>query len=176
MNIYIARHGETEWNKNNRVCGRTDIDLTENGKDQAEILAEKLATESIDLIISSPLKRATQTSKIISEICNAPVVNDNRLIEQDYGIYEGVDRQNSDFLTNKRNFAYRYPNGESMLQVAARVYPMIEELKEKYEDKNILLLCHGGVCRVLKTYFQDMTNEEFFKYVLLNAEFEKFIL
>lgn len=176
MNIYIARHGETEWNKNNRVCGRTDIDLTENGKDQAEFLAEKLATESIDLIISSPLKRAIQTSKIISEICNAPVVIDDRLIEQDYGIYEGVDRQNSDFLTNKRNFAYRYPNGESMMQVAARVYPLIEKLKEKYEDKNILLLCHGGVCRVLKTYFQDMTNEEFFKYVLMNAEFEKFTL
>ena len=176
MNIYIARHGETEWNKNHRVCGRTDIDLTENGKDQARILAEKLATESIDLIISSPLKRATQTSKIISEICNTPVVIDDRLIEQDYGIYEGVDRQNPDFLTNKRNFAYRYPNGESMMQVASRVYPMIEELKEKYEDKNILLLCHGGVCRVLKTYFQDMTNEEFFKYALPNAEFEKFIL
>ena len=176
MNIYIARHGETEWNKNHRVCGRTDIDLTENGKDQARILAEKLATESIDLIISSPLKRATQTSKIISEICNTPVVIDDRLIEQDYGIYEGVDRQNPDFLTNKRNFAYRYPNGESMMQVAARVYPLLEELKGKYEDKNVLLLCHGGVCRVLKTYFQDMTNEEFFKYVLMNAKFEKFTL
>ena len=111
-----------------------------------------------------------------NQICNTPVVIDDRLIEQDYGIYEGVDRQNPDFLTNKRNFAYRYPNGESMMQVASRVYPMIEELKEKYEDKNILLLCHGGVCRVLKTYFQDMTNEEFFKYVLMNAKFEKFTL
>ena len=176
MNVFIARHGETEWNKANRVCGRTDIELTENGKDQAERLAEKLAANNIDLIISSPLKRATQTSKIISEICNAPVGMDDRLIEQDYGIYEGADRQNPDFLANKRNFAYRYPNGESMMQVAARVYPLLEELKEKYVDKNILLLCHGGVCRVLKTYFQDMTNEEFFKYVLPNAEFEKFTL
>ena len=176
MNVFIARHGETEWNKANRVCGRTDIELTENGKDQAERLAEKLAANNIDLIISSPLKRATQTSKIISEICNAPVGMDDRLIEQDYGIYEGADRQNPDFLANKRNFAYRYPNGESMMQVVARVYPLLEELKEKYVDKNILLLCHGGVCRVLKTYFQDMTNEEFFKYVLPNAEFEKFTL
>ena len=150
--------------------------LNQKRKKQAEILAAKLATESIDLIISSPLKRATQTSKIISEICNTSVVIDDRLIEQDYGIYEGVDRLNLDFLTNKRYFAYRYPNGESMMQVAARVHPMIEELKEKYEDKNILLLCHGGVCRVLKTFFQDMTNEEFFKYVLLNTEFKKFTL
>ena len=176
MDIYIARHGETKWNKDNRVCGRTDIDLTEIGKDQAENLAEKMSTETIDFIISSPLKRALQTSKIISETCNAPVVIDDRLIEQDYGIYEGADRQNPDFLANKRNFAYRYPNGESMMQVAARVYPLLEELKGKYEDKNVLLLCHGGVCRVLRTYFRDMTNDEFFKYALPNAEFEKFTL
>ena len=67
MNIYIARHGETEWNKNHRVCGRTDIDLTENGKDQAKILAEKLATESIDLIITihnlNPNSQITQKAR-----------------------------------------------------------------------------------------------------------------
>ena len=66
-----------------------------------------------------------------------PVVIDDRLIEQDYGIYEGVDRQNPDFLANKRNFAFRYPNGKSMMQVAARVYPLLEELKEKYEIEYI---------------------------------------
>ena len=51
MNVFIARHGETEWNKANRVCGRTDIELTENGKDQAERLAEKLAANNIDLTV-----------------------------------------------------------------------------------------------------------------------------
>ena len=111
--------------------------MTENGKCQAEILAERLAAEGIDLIFSFPLKRATQTSKIISDVCNVPVVIDDRLIEQDYGIYEGVDRQNPDFLANKRNFAFRYPNGKSMMQVAARVYPLLEELKEKYEIEYI---------------------------------------
>lgn len=176
MNIYFARHGQTEMNKANLVCGVTDVPLNETGRQQAELLAEKLRSENIDLIISSPLKRAIQTSRIVAEHCNIPIEIDNRLIEQNYGIYEGVDRQNPDFLSNKRNFAFKYPGGESMMQVAARVYPLIEELKEKYPDKNILLLCHGGVCRVLKTYFQNMTNDEFFRYSLENAGFEKFSL
>lgn len=66
------------------------------------------------------------------------------------------------------------PDGESMTQVAARVYPLIEELKERYTGKNVLLICHVDVCRVLKTYFQDMTNDEFFNYSLENARFEKY--
>lgn len=176
MNIYFARHGQTQWNKDNRVCGRTDLPLTEKGKEQARKLAENLATEKIDIIISSPLQRAIQTSKIVAKQFGCDVLVDERLIEQDYGVYEGVDRKDEGFLNNKRNFAYKYPNGESMMQVAARVYPLIEELKEQYSTKNVLLICHGGVCRVLKTYFQDMTNDEYFNYSLENAGFEKFYI
>lgn len=176
MNIIFARHGQTEWNTLNKVCGRTDLPLTETGMQQARELAEKLRDEKIDLIISSPMIRAVQTSRIVSEICKAPVQTDSRLIEQNYGIYEGVDRQNPGFLANKRNFAFRYPGGESMMQVAARVYPLLDELKEKYPGKNLLLICHGGVCRVLSSYFHDMTNDEYFSYSMKNAGFEKYSL
>lgn len=176
MNIYFARHGQTQWNKENRMCGRKDIQLNELGKLQAERLAEKLSGEKIDLIISSPMQRALQTSKIVAKSCGCEISVDERLIEQSYGIYEGVDRDNKDFLNNKRNFAYKYPDGESMMQVAARVYPLIDELKEKYAGKNILLICHGGVCRVLRTYFVDMTNDEFFNYSLENAGYEKYYI
>lgn len=176
MYIYFARHGQTQWNKDNRVCGRTDLLLTEKGKEQAKKLAQNLSLEKIDVIISSPLKRAVQTSEIVAEILDCEILIDDRLIEQNYGIYEGVDRKDAGFLNNKRNFAYRYPDGESMMQVAVRVYPLLEEVREKYSDKNVLLICHGGVCRVLKTYFQDMTNEEYFNYSLENAGFEKYNL
>ncbi|MGN1127197.1 MAG: histidine phosphatase family protein [Ruminococcus sp.] len=176
MNILFARHGKTEWNENNKVCGTSDIPLSNEGVEQAKILAEKLLKENIDIIFSSPLSRALETSKIISSVCNAPIIIDNRLIEQDYGIYEGVCRQNEDFLNNKKNFAYKYPNGESMLQVATRVYPFIDEIKKKYPNKNILILSHGGICRVIKTYFCDMVNEDFFHYTLKNAEYEKYII
>lgn len=80
------------------------------------------------------------------------------------------------FLNNKRNFAYKYPNGESMMQVAYRVYGLIDEIRYKYQKDNILIISHGGVCRIINTYFKDLTNEEFFNYTLKNGALEKYEL
>ena len=172
--LYIARHGQTIWNVQNKVCGITDVELTEKGREQAKALASAVADKNINVIISSPLKRAVETSGIVSDKCNVPIKIDDRLIEQNYGIYEGVDRKDEAFLNNKRNFAYKYPNGESMMQVAYRVYGLIDEIKCKYKGKNVLLVSHGGVCRIINTYFRDMTNEEFFNYTLQNGELEEY--
>ncbi len=174
--LYIARHGQTIWNEQNKVCGITDVELTDKGREQAKALALKVADKDVDVIISSPLKRAIETSTIVSEICNVPMEIDDRLVEQNYGIYEGVDRKDEAFLNNKRNFAYKYPNGESMMQVAYRVYGLLDEIKCKYKDKNVLIISHGGVCRIINTYFRDMTNEEFFNYTLKNGELEEYRL
>lgn len=176
MKLYVTRHGETSWNVQNKVCGATDVELTEKGRGQARALADTLNSRHIDIIISSPLKRAMETSRIIAEGRDIPILTDQRLTEQDYGIYEGVDRKDERFLANKRNFAYRYPDGESMMQVAHRTYGLIEELREKYPDKTVLLVCHGGVCRVMNTYFRDMTNDEFFYYSLGNCMLEEYEL
>lgn len=176
MKLYVTRHGETSWNVENKVCGVTDVELTEKGREQARELAEAVNSRHIDIIISSPLKRAVETSRIIAEGRDIPILTDQRLTEQDYGIYEGVDRKDERFLANKRNFAYRYPGGESMMQVAHRTYGLIEELREKYPDKTVLLVCHGGVCRVMNTYFRDMTNDEFFYYSLVNCMLEEYEL
>ncbi len=174
--LYVARHGQTVWNAQNKVCGITDVDLTEQGIEQAKALALTVKDKNIDLILSSPLKRAVDTSKIVAQICSIAIQTDERLTEQNYGIYEGVDRKHEDFLNNKRNFAYRYPNGESMMQVAYRVYGLIDEIKTRYTNQNILIISHGGVCRIINTYFRDMTNEEFFNYTLKNAELEQYEL
>ncbi len=176
MKLYLSRHGETDVNTMDRVCGLTEAMLTEKGKSQAASLGERVKGLGIDVIISSPMKRARETSAIVSEICSAPIVVDDRLIEQNYGIYEGVDRYHEGFLTNKRMFAFRYPGGESMMQVAYRTYSFIEDVKEKYAGKNVLVICHGGVCRVLRTYFVDMTNDEFFHYAMENAGLEEYEL
>lgn len=80
------------------------------------------------------------------------------------------------FLENKKHFAYKYPNGESMMQVAHRVYELLNEIKSNYSDKNVLLISHGGVCRIINTYFKDMTNDEFFYYTLNNAELVEYSL
>lgn len=169
MKLYVARHGQTQWNLENRVNGRTDLPLTELGLQQARLLAERTKNLKIDVIISSPMLRARQTAAPTAALHGLYVLVDDRLIEQDYGIYEGVDRQDPGFLGNKRHFAVRYPGGESMMDVAARVYCLLEELKGKYPGKNILLVCHGGICRCVRTYFEDMTNEEYFRYSEENA-------
>ena len=169
MKLYVARHGETEWNALNKICGRTDIPLTERGLEQAKLLAANMADKQLDVIIASPMIRAQQTAAAVSEAIDVPVLTDERLIEQNFGDFEGLDRGTPEYLANKRQFAYRYPGGESQMDVAYRVYGLIEELKGKYPDKNVLLVCHGGVCRSVRTYFVDMTNDEYFLYSEENA-------
>ena len=61
-----------------------------------------------------------------------------------------------------------------MMQVAYRIYGLIEKIKTQYQDKNVLLVTHGGVCRIIKTYFEDMTNDEFFYYSSDNCSLEEY--
>ena len=83
MKLYVTRHGETEWNVQSKVCGTTDVELTEKGREQARKLAESIGGD-IGLIISSPLKRALETSQIIASGRDILVKTDIRLIEQNY--------------------------------------------------------------------------------------------
>lgn len=176
MKLYVARHGETQWNAENKICGRTDLPLTEKGHQQAQQLAEKTSQLELDMIVSSPMLRARQTAEPTAKALGLPILTDERLIEQDYGIYEGMDRQTPGFLANKRQFACKYPGGESMMQLAYRVYGLLEELKEQHPEKRILLVCHGGICRVIRTYFEDMTNEDYFRYSEENAAIREYEL
>lgn len=176
MKLYVARHGETQWNLEGKVCGRTDLPLTEKGLRQAQALAEKMGECKIDLIISSPLLRARQTAAATAEKWGIPMLVDDRLTEQNFGIYEGADRFDSGFVNNKKMFTYRYPQGESILDVAARIYGLLHDVKCNYPEKNVLLVCHGGICRVIRAYFEDMTNEEFLNYVEDNASAREYAL
>lgn len=176
MKLFVACHGQTTWNVQNKVCGITDIELTEKGIEQAKKLADIVKKHHIDAVISSPLKRALKTSQIVVDKNKITLQIEESLIEQNYGIYEGVDRKDDNFLANKRNFAYRYPNGESMMQVAYRIYGLIDKIKEQYQGKNILIISHGGICRIIRTYFIDMSNDEFFNYTLENGNLEEYEL
>ena len=175
MKVYVARHGQTAWNALSKTCGKTDLPLTEEGIRQAEALAEKIKEVSPDLIIASTMIRAIQTANIVADACGAPVITDERLVELDYGIFEGQDRKVPAFLENKKHFAYRFPGGESMLQLCYRIYSFLEDLKKRKEEK-ILVVCHGGVCRMMNTYFEDMKNEEFVVYSPANAEVKEYTL
>ena len=174
MHVYVARHGQTAWNAENKICGTTDLPLNELGWQQAEALAEKCGAYNIDLIIASTMLRARQTAGVVAEKNNLPVITDARLVEQNYGIYEGMDRQTPGFLANKRHFAYRYPEGESMLDVGHRIYSLLEDVKREYGDKNVLIVCHGGVMRLIRSYFEDMTNDDYYHYSEPNASVREF--
>ena len=169
MHLYVARHGQTAWNAENKICGTTDLPLNELGQAQAKELAEKCGAYKIDLIIASTMLRARQTAAAVAERWNVPVITDARLVEQNYGVYEGMDRQTPGFLANKRHFAYRYPGGESMMDVCHRIYGLLEDIKREHEGKNVLLVCHGGVMRLIRSYFEDMTNDEYFYFSEENA-------
>ena len=148
MKLYVARHGQTAWNAERRICGRTDLELTEEGKKQAVVLAEQVAGKGIARILVSPLRRAQQTAGFIAEKLNLLLETEPRLIEQCYGIYEGQDVKTEGFLYSKSQFARRYPGGgESMMQLAARLYPLIDEVRAAGGPGNVLFVCHGGVCR-----------------------------
>ena len=169
MKLYVARHGQTEYNSKNLVCGSTNLPLTELGKEQAKALAEKMKDKNIDIIIASPMTRAMQTAGAVSLATGLPVMMDERLREHDYGAFEGVDRSKEEYWAQKYQFAAKFPKGESVLQLAQRVYNLLEDVKRAYPDKTVLLVCHGGVSRMIKTYFEDMTNDEFFHYSPENA-------
>ena len=176
MKLYIARHGETPWNVENRVSGRTDVPLTERGLQQAQELAKNAMGKGIEVIISSPLLRARQTAQAVSDAIGVPVLIDERLMELDFGKFEGGPRSDPDFQYTRAQFPTRYPGGESAFQLAHRVYSALEDVKRKYDGKTVLLVCHGGVCRMVRSYFMDLTNDEYSYYFAPNAELVEYEL
>ena len=97
MKILITRHGQTDWNLQKKVQGRADIPLNENGKNEAKEIHEKLKDEKIDLIISSPLNRARETSELIRGNREIPIILDERIIERSFGINEGKNKKDFEF-------------------------------------------------------------------------------
>ena len=171
MKIYSTRHGQTSYNKQEIVLGTTDIELDETGEKQALALAEKISEMNcIDIIIASPMKRAQRTARAVAERCGLEIVTDERLREWDYGYYEGKSRFTEGFAENKTEFGVRMgKNGESLMQLAHRVYSVLDDIIKNYSDKNVLIVSHGGVCRVIETYFNDMTTEQFANWFMDNC-------
>ena len=172
--IYSARHGETEFNVKYCLCGRLDIPLTEKGIQQAHVLARSLVGKGIEKIYCSDLSRAVVTAEIVGEKLGLVPIPDARLRETDFGGMEKRQRDDPEYIRRSRAFAERFPGGESILQSAHRVYGFLDEITEKNRGKTILLVSHGWTNKMIASYFRDMTNEEFSKFVLPNCEFARY--
>ncbi len=165
MKFYIIRHGQTNWNKEGRIQGKTDIELNEKGIEQAKEARKILENYPIDMIVASPLKRARKTAEIINEVKNVPIIFKEELEERGFGDFEGKIRKeihdeilDSEILANY-SVNKEYKGIETIHDLCDRVWDLIDKLKEEYQDKNILLVTHGGVTRAISGYFNG-PNEE----------------
>jgi broad specificity phosphatase PhoE len=144
MEVVLVRHGETEWSRDGRHTGRTDVPLTERGEEQALAVGDALRGRSFAVVWSSPLQRALETARLAGF---TPEVREE-LAEWDYGEYEGLTtpeiRQEVPGWTIWR---YAAPGGESGEQVGARADRAVAELRRL--DGDALVFAHGHLLRVL---------------------------
>ena len=173
--FYFVRHGESLWNVENKICGATDIDLTGKGYRQAEETAQAILDQDlhIDMILSSPLKRALHTAKVISEKTGIPLKAEERLTEQSFGKYEGTPRDGEEFRIAKTRFIDSYEGGETMFKTVHRVYSLLDEITSQ-EETVYLLAAHNGLARIIQSYFHDMTNLEYADFGIRNAEIRRY--
>ena len=174
--VYFVRHGETVWNVENKICGATDSPLTERGRSQAQELGKRILDEGIkyDEILYSPLSRARDTALIISQTTGIPARVEERLIEQNFGKWEGTARNGLDFKADKENFATDYEGGESMLRLCQRTYNLLDEIKNKSDDTTYLLVAHNGIARAVNSYFHSMSNKEYASFGIKNCEIVRY--
>lgn len=167
--VYFVRHGQTIWNVENKICGATDIALTELGHKQAVETGKKILEQGIkaDEILYSPLIRAKDTVLHIAEITGIPAREEARLKEQNFGKYESTPRDGAEFREAKKQFVNCYEGGESMLHLAQRIYNLLDEVAAS--DKTYILVAHNGIARVVQSYFYEMTNEEYAAFGVANC-------
>ncbi len=170
--LYFVRHGQSQWNVENKICGATDIPLTELGHQQAIETGQHILDLKItyDEILSSPLCRASETARHISEITHVPMRIEQRLIEQNFGKYESTPRNGEEFQLAKEHFLDRYEGGESMMQLGQRIYNLLDDIRNDPEKKTYLLVAHNGIARVIKSYFETMSNSEYAGFGIKNCE------
>jgi alpha-ribazole phosphatase len=154
--LFLVRHGETELQSSVRYWGRTDVALGDSGRCQAEKLRDRLASEKIDLIYSSPLKRAAETASIIASKHKLEVIPCPELREIDFGKMEGLEFSeiHRQFPEVEQSWVNRspnltYPGGESLMQLEDRVSAFKLRLATHREKDNILVVAHYGVLRTL---------------------------
>ncbi len=149
MKLFVVRHGETVRNIVGLVQGDTESMLTEYGKLQAEQLRQKIDVNAIDYVFSSPLSRTYETAAIIVE-GKLPVQVDERLNERDYGDFEGITREEFDYIgywNYHKNLQENH--GEDVQHLCMRVNSFLDDIKERYPDKQILIVTHSGVARAI---------------------------
>ncbi len=159
MKLYVIRHGQTNYNRENKYNCRYDEDINEIGVQQAIEASKNVKNTDIDLIICSPMKRTKHTMELIN-VNNVPVIYDERLIERDGGKLTHTVLDNY-FLEEYYNYYSTKPieGLETLPELFKRVHSFLDEIKVKYKDKNVLLVTHGAVALAIQFYFEKMPED-----------------
>jgi broad specificity phosphatase PhoE len=150
LRLLLVRHGETVWNAQHRYQGQTDVSLSEVGIRQAQLLAERLAGESIDVAYSSDLQRAWQTARIGTKPLGLSVLPEPRLREIGFGMLEGLtfeeaQAKHADIVRAwLENYNQPPPGGEDLDLFTGRVSAVVDSLQLNHCDQTVLLVAHGG--------------------------------
>jgi len=170
--LVLVRHGESEWNAKGLWTGWTDVNLSENGREEARKAGDLLKDIHFDFAYTSALKRAQQTLQEIKQITGQkeiPTVEDKALNERDYGDMTGKNKWEvkeqigeEEFQKIRRSWDYPPLNGESLKMVYERVIPYYEKeiLPKLKEGKNVIIAAHGNSLRALIKYLENISDED----------------
>lgn len=172
MKMYIIRHGQTPWNARKCLQGRSDVDLNENGIYLAELTGKALRDVTFDMAFTSPLIRAKHTAQCILAGREVPIIEDERLIEISFGIYEACcyaeeNRQvPQQWIENFFHAPQDYvaaPGGESLDDVEKRTRDFMEDIcsRKELQDKTILVSTHGCALRGLLNSIRESNREDY---------------
>ena len=177
VQLLVTRHGETDFNCQNRYAGSTDVPLNAQGREQAVALAEKLAEEHFDIVVTSPLIRARKTAEIVLQGRNIPLIFNENFRERNMGAFEGLTRaeakaQHPDAWAHMatRSPDTAPPDGESVRDFDARVAQGLAQLGAAYGERQVLLVCHGFVSRVINRQLTGLTFESMHSFLLENCQ------
>ncbi len=178
MELYVIRHGQTATNACKGMVGRKQIySLTQIGIQQAQEAKEKIKNLEYDFVISSPLKRTKETCEIVN-IKKKEVLEDKRIMERDCGEMEGKPKDSFDY-PHYWNYNYKFDiKGMTPIKEFVKtVWEFLEDIKEKYPNKKILIVTHNGVCRAIGAYFNGIPEDGNLSiYAHDNCEIKKYIL
>ncbi len=163
LKLYIVRHGETEWNKVNRIQGRLDSNLSDKGREYAKRLGEKLKDTEFAAIISSPSHRALETAKILRGSRTTPIGTDERIMEMHLGSWQGLTTKEIkahypaeyDSFMNEPDL-FLGGDGESFIDMLERANDFLEELKKSELTGNLLVVTHGLFIKILYLIFKEI--------------------
>jgi 2,3-bisphosphoglycerate-dependent phosphoglycerate mutase len=180
--LVLIRHGQSQWNLENRFTGWIDIPLSPKGEEEAKKAGEKLRGYKFDKVYTSVLQRAIKTYEIAKETAglgDLPVEQDKALNERMYGDLQGLNKDecrkkfgDEQVHIWRRSYDIPPPNGESLKDTAKRVLPYYHEKIEPdlKAGKNILIVAHGNSLRALIMYIENISKEEILKLEIPTGE------